>query len=86
MSNSDPFGTYLRELQKNLSTGAATEHTHRSALEALLEATGHGVLAINEPKRIECGAPDYIVTRVGTPIGYVEANERRKDWLCQERI
>jgi hypothetical protein len=32
MSNSDAFGTYLRELQKNLSTGAATEHTHRSAM------------------------------------------------------
>ena len=42
MSNSDPFGTYLRELQKNLSTGVASEHTHRSALEALLEATGFG--------------------------------------------
>ena len=85
MSTSDPFGTYLRQLQKNLSTGAASEHTRRSALKALLEATGHGVLAINEPKRVECGAPDYI-TRAGTPIGYVEANERRKDWLCQERI
>jgi hypothetical protein len=39
-------------LQKNLSTGAATEHTHRSALETLLEATGDGVLAINKPKRV----------------------------------
>jgi len=60
MSNSDPFGTYLRQLQKNLATGVASEHTHRSALEALLEATGDGVRAINEPKRVECGAPDYI--------------------------
>ena len=35
MSNSDPFGTYLRQLQKNLSTGVATEFTHRSALEEI---------------------------------------------------
>jgi len=38
---------YLRELRKNLSTGAATEHTHRSALKTLLEAISGGVLAIN---------------------------------------
>jgi len=71
MSNSDPLGAYLRELRKNLSTGAATEHTRRSALEALLEAIGDAVLAINEPKRVECGAPDYILTRAATPVGYV---------------
>ena len=73
MSDSDPFGMYLRELQKNLSTGAATEHSHRPSLKVLLEATSDGVRAINEPRRVECGAPDYIVTRAGTPIGYVEA-------------
>jgi len=75
MTNPDPFRTYLQELQRNLSTGSATEHTHRSALRALLEATGDGVQAINEPQRIECGAPDYIITRATTPIGYVEAKD-----------
>ena len=75
MSNSDPFRTYLQTLQKNLSTGAATEHTHRPALQYLLEAVGDGAMAINEPQRVECGAPDYIVTRAHTPIGYVEAKD-----------
>jgi hypothetical protein len=75
MTNPDPFRTYLQELQRNLSTGSATEHTHRSALQALLEALGDGVQAINEPQRVECGAPDYILTRAGTPIGYVEAKD-----------
>ena len=65
----------MRELQKNLSTGTSTEHTHRPALKTLLEALGDGVLAINEPKRVECGAPDYIITRSHTPIGYVEAKD-----------
>jgi len=37
MSNPDPFKTYLRELRKNLSTGVATEHTHRSAMEEIDE-------------------------------------------------
>jgi len=75
MTNPDPFRTYLQELQRNLSTGSATELTHRSALQALLEALGDGVQAINEPQRVECGAPDYILTRAGTPIGYVEAKD-----------
>jgi len=75
MTNPDPFKTYLQKLQKNLSTGAATEHTHRSALEALLEAVGDRVLATNEPSRVECGAPDYVITRAHTPIGYVEAKD-----------
>jgi hypothetical protein len=39
MSNPDPFGTYLRELQKNLSMGVVSEHTHRSALEEIDELT-----------------------------------------------
>jgi hypothetical protein len=75
MTNPDPFRTYLQELRRNLSTGSATELTHRSALQALLEALGDGVQAINEPQRVECGAPDYILTRAGTPIGYVEAKD-----------
>jgi len=75
MGNPDLFKTYLQVLQRSLSTGAATEHTHRPALQYLLEAVGDGVLVINEPKRVECGAPDYIITRAKTPIGYVEAKD-----------
>lgn len=86
MSIPDPFRVYLRELQRNLSTGAATEDTHRPALKAPLEALGDGMRAINEPKRIECGAPDYIISRAGTPVGYVEAkdvgaNPHVEEWL-----
>ncbi len=73
--NPIPFETYLKEIQENLSTGRATEQTHRSALKALLEAVGEGITAINEPRRVECGAPDYIITRARTPVGYVEAKD-----------
>ena len=75
MSTVDPFRLYLKELQKNLSTGVATEHTYRPALQALIEAIGDGVAAINEPKRVECGAPDYIINRGITPVGYLESKD-----------
>lgn len=75
MSNPDPFKTYLQKLQKNLSTGAATEHTHRPVLQELLEAVADGVSVINEPRRVACGAPDYVITHAHTPIGYVEAKD-----------
>ncbi len=82
---STPFKLYLQEIEKNLSTGQATEQTHRLALEALLEAVGEGITAINEPRRIECGAPDYILTRAGTPVGYVEAKDVGKSLDEAER-
>lgn len=75
MSNSDSFEIYLRELQKNISIDSATEHTYRPALKMLLELIGDDVQAINEPKRIECGAPDFIIIRTKSPIGYIEAKD-----------
>ena len=51
---------YLNGLQTNIKPGNATEHTHRPVLKALLESFGDHVTATNEPKRIECGAPDFI--------------------------
>jgi predicted helicase len=66
---------YLKTLEQALLKGNATEHTHRRALAALIESLGEGVTATNEPKRIKCGAPDFIVTRGDVPLGYVEAKD-----------
>ena len=55
--------------------GNATEHTHRPALQHLVQTLDSGVRAVNEPKRVECGAPDYIVTRNDLPVGYIEAKD-----------
>ncbi|CAN5582102.1 hypothetical protein BH23PSE2_BH23PSE2_09810 [soil metagenome] len=45
-------------------------------MEALLEALGGtGVDAINEPRQIECGAPDFNVVRGTVPLGHVEAKD-----------
>ena len=72
----DALKAYLAAIEQALKAGNATEHTHRPALKTLLEALAdHGVRATNEPKQIECGAPDYIVTRGVVPLGYVEAKD-----------
>ncbi len=66
---------YLREISKHLASGDATEHTYRPALKTLLETIHEDITATNEPKRVQCGAPDFIITRGQTPLGYIEAKE-----------
>ena len=91
MSPVTSYRAYLRELRDNLGRGNATEHTHRPALKTLLEATVAGVTATNEPKHIECGAPDFLVARTeresGSPlaVGYVEAKDCDVDLDAIER-
>jgi predicted helicase len=75
MTNPDPFRTYLDEVRKKLATGMAKEHAYRGALDRLLQETGDGVQAINDSAWVECGAPDFIVLRDVTPLGYVEAKD-----------
>ncbi len=66
---------HIRTIEKELLAGNATEHTHRSALKALVEQTMPGVVATNEPRRIECGAPDFVVSKGSATIGYIEAKD-----------
>jgi len=67
---------YIAEVNRIYRAGNATEHTYRPALQRLLEnMLGAGVRVTNEPKRIACGAPDYIVTRDEIPVGYIEAKD-----------
>lgn len=69
------FKGYLALIEQAYKAGNATEHTHRPALKDLLEAFQPGVTATNEPKRIKCGAPDYIITRKDIPLGFIEAKD-----------
>jgi predicted helicase len=66
---------YLKKLTTALKRGDSTEHTHRPALQSLLQTLGSDFVATNEPKRIACGAPDFIVSRGSIPVGYVEAKD-----------
>jgi hypothetical protein len=74
-----PLSRYRAEIAEAVARGDDTEHTHRPALKALVEALASGVTATNEPKRVDCGAPDYCVSR-NTPhgpltIGHIEAKD-----------
>ena len=79
------FNNYICDIEENLMQGSATEHTHRPALKVLLEYLGDGIKAINEPRRIECGAPDFVVTKGVTPVGYIEAKDVGKSLDEAER-
>jgi hypothetical protein len=76
---SDLLDKYISEINKAYLRGDSTEHTHRPALKALIEALAKKVTATNEPSRTECGAPDFIVSRrvrgVDQTIGYVECKD-----------
>lgn len=68
--------TYLAALEQALKAGNATEHTHRPALKTLIESLNPpAISATNEPKRIACGAPDYVVSNKEFIIGYIEAKD-----------
>jgi len=70
---------YISELNRIYKAGNATEHSYRLALQKLWENVTTGLTITNEPKRIACGAPDYIVTRNEIPIGYIEAKDIDND-------
>ena len=66
---------YLRAIEKAYRNGNATEHTYRSNLKDLCESLFPSITATNEPKRIKCGAPDFIITNKQTPLGYIETKD-----------
>jgi len=66
---------YIDSINKRYKLGFTTEHSFRGDLQQLLESLVPEIKATNEPKRQECGAPDYIITRKGIPLGYIEAKD-----------
>ena len=72
---SSAIKSYLASIERELKTGGATEHTHRPTLKDLLESLDSQIRATNEPKRVECGAPDFILRRDGLTVGYVETKD-----------
>ncbi|RKZ46265.1 MAG: DNA methyltransferase, partial [Candidatus Parabeggiatoa sp. nov. 3] len=74
----NPINQYLNQIQTNLNTGVAKEHSHRAALQNVLSALQSTINVINEPKRIECGSPDLVILDPqadNMPLGYIEAKD-----------
>lgn len=73
---------YIDQLNTRFRTGISTEHTYRGDLQNLLEKIyDNNINITNEPTRSACGAPDYILTRRGIPIGYIEAKDIDADLI-----
>ena len=66
---------YVSKINARYASGISTEHSYRGDLQNLLESLAPDVMVTNEPSRVACGAPDYILTRKNIPIGYIEAKD-----------
>ena len=66
---------YVSKINILYKTGNAREHSYRGDLQNLIMAILPDVLVTNEPARVSCGAPDYVLTKKDIPIGYIEAKD-----------
>ncbi len=80
-----PFQKYIDDISKRYATGTAREHTYRPSLQSLLEDVIPGIMASNDPARIECGAPDFILSRRNINVGYIEVKDIGDDLTKTEK-
>lgn len=69
---------YLDNLNRLYQTGNAREHSYRGDLQTLLASIlPTDILVTNEPARVQCGAPDFVLTKgkAHIPVGYIEAKD-----------
>lgn len=66
---------YCANINKKLKSGKTTEASFYNTLETLVDDFLINCGVINQPKRIECGAPDFIVQMNNIPIGFIEAKD-----------
>lgn len=66
---------FVASVQIAYRSGQATEHSYRPALQALFNALDPNVAALNEPRRVQCGAPDFLIQRGDIVIGHAEAKD-----------
>ena len=70
-----PVSDYIKDLNEQYATGNAREHSYRPALANLIKQLLPKMVITNEPSRINCGAPDYIITSKGIPVAFIEAKD-----------
>ena len=70
---------FMDEVKRIYGTGSATEHSYRAVLQELFSSFGENITALNEPKRIKCGAPDFLISSGDIIIGHAEAKDIDKD-------
>jgi predicted helicase len=72
--------TYIEHIFKRYRSGIAKEHAYRGDVEQLIRSLIPDIEVTNEPANVtDCGNPDFVITRDGIPIGYIEAKDVGKD-------
>ena len=66
---------YIKQIKQLFDSGISTEHSYRGDLQIFISSLANNISVTNEPKRVECGAPDYILCKKEIPIGYIEAKD-----------
>jgi len=69
---------YLKEVAAIHGRGNATELSFRAPLQKLMQELLRGVNITHEPRRTDCGAPDFVLARDLIPLGYIEAKDLGK--------
>ena len=67
--------TYINEISEKCKTGRAGEHAYRPSFEKLIKSLDQKLGVINDPKRTEYGAPDFIFVRGDLIAGYTETKD-----------
>ena len=71
--------SYIAEISEKYKTGRAGEHAYRPIFEKFVEAIDKTIRAINDPKRTEYGAPDFIFVKGELIAGYAETKDINVD-------
>ncbi|MDR3318090.1 MAG: N-6 DNA methylase [Clostridiales bacterium] len=66
---------YVQNVNEIFKHGNTTEHSYRDAIKNLFNSFAPSFYAQNEPKRVECGAPDFVITKSNVVIGHIEAKD-----------
>jgi len=67
--------SYINEVSEKYKTGRAGEHAYRPTFEKLVKTLDQKIGIINDPKRTEYGAPDFVFVRGELITGYVETKD-----------
>lgn len=69
------FKEYIHTIDQLYHVGNTTEHSFRGALASYLQSLLKNFIVTNEPRRIDCGAPDYVITQKNVPVAFLEAKD-----------
>ena len=69
------FKEYIRAIDQLYHVGNTTEHSFRGSLASYLQSILNNFVVTNEPRRIDCGAPDYVITQKNVTVAFLEAKD-----------